>query len=58
MKDDFNQLEKDINMLSNLQWISIDKDNMEFRITTTCFTKEAFDRILAVARQYNDLATS
>jgi hypothetical protein len=58
MKDDFTQLAKDINMLSNLKWISIDKDNMEFRITATCFAKEAFDRVLEAARQYNDLATS
>jgi hypothetical protein len=58
MGDDSNPLEQDIRLVAALKFVNIDKDNMEFRVTFTCFQREALQRVIEAAGKYNDLATS
>lgn len=35
-----------IRLVKNIQWESIDKDNMEFKATISCYQKDALEEML------------
>jgi len=44
-------LEKGIKVLENIKWKSIDKDNMEFSATITCYQMDKLRDFLTIAKE-------
>lgn len=41
--------EEAFRLVNNIDWKSVDKDNMEFETRVTCFQKDALEAVIAFA---------